>query len=110
MRGHEELIRLRRKGLKPSGLVYVDDYPVLDKWVAWLTGKTMTTICTHGDDPRTLDFRCLVGLVVNVTGNDPSRVKAIAGMCRKAGASVVFAMAGEKAAVWKQGESKWRNI
>jgi hypothetical protein len=107
MRGHTDLIRLRESGVKPSGLVYLDDYPVFDKWVRWLEGKTMTTVCTHGDEVGSLDLRFVVGLRVNVTGDNVSRVKALAAACKKAGADVVFAMCGDKAAMWKKGDAKW---
>ena len=107
MQGHQDLIRVRQRGLKPSGPVYLDDYPVDERWTRWLERQTMPTVCTHGDDVGSLDLRFVVGLQVNVTGDRAGRVKALAGACKKAGASAVFAICGDKAAMWKKGDSKW---
>lgn len=107
MRGHDQLIQIRAKGLKPAGLVFVDDYPVSDKWTNWLAEKTMVTVCTHGDEIASLDMRFLVGLAVQVSGSNLKRVKGLAGVCKRAGASVVFAVCGDKAAVWKKGDAEW---
>ena len=110
MRGHEDLIRLRESGVKPTGMVYVDDYKVMDKWVKWLSEKTMVTICTHGDDVQSLDMRFLVGMAVNVSGDDIDRVKALSVACKRAGASVVFAHCCGKSAMWKSGEAAWQTF
>lgn len=108
MTGHEQLIRVRKHGLKPAGLVYVDDYPVRPVFLDWLQNKTMPTVCTHGADVDALDLRCLLGLSVQVTGGSMARVKKIAAAARKAGADTVFASVGDKCAVWQKGDAEWR--
>ena len=107
MRGHEKLIELRRQGLRPSGLVHLHDYPVRPVFLDWATGGGAPAICTHGDSIDLLDLRFVVGLQVNVDGENAGRVKALAGACKRAGAEVVFAVCGDKAAMWKKGDAKW---
>jgi hypothetical protein len=107
MRGHTDLISIRLRGCKPAGTVFLDDYPIDERWTRWLERQTMPTVCTHGDDLASLDLRFVVGLQVNVTGDKANRVKALAGACKKAGAEVVFAVCGDKAAMWKKGDAKW---
>jgi hypothetical protein len=72
MKGHDQLIALRRKGLKPT-YVWISDYP----W-AFLDGLTVNV---HGDTPELLDLRFLVGTTALVEGPDQSRVDRIANAC-----------------------------
>lgn len=109
MRGHEDLIRLRLQGAKPEGLVFVDDYPVKRECARWIEEDTAPSICTDGDQIATLDLRFLVGLRVAVHGSSLKRVRALSAACRKAGAEFVIATCGDRIAVWKQGEAKWRS-
>ena len=107
MRGHEQLIQVRTQGLKPAGLVFVDDYPVKPVFLDWLQNQSMPTVCVHGDDIDSLDLRFLIGLSVNVAGDDVGRVKKLAGAARKAGADAVFASAAGRSAMWKKGDAEW---
>lgn len=112
MRGHENLIALRKRGLKPSGLVFVCDYPVQPKFLRWdhTEDGTNPTVCVDGDDIASLDLRFVVGLAVDVTGTNPLRVKALAGLCKKSGADAVMANDGKRFAVWTKGEAAWRSF
>lgn len=107
MRGHEELIRVRQSGLKPAGLVFVNDYDVVPDVFRWIENGQSPHVSTHGDNVSALDLRFLIGLKVSVDGHDPMRVKALAAACRKAGAEYVIATCGERAAFWKTGDKKW---
>lgn len=109
MRGHENLIALRKRGLKPAGMVSVCDYPVRPVFLRWdhTEDGTSPTVCVDGDDIASLDLRFLVGLPVDVTGTDPRRVKALAGLCKRAGADMVIANDGKRFAVWTKGEAAW---
>ena len=107
MRGHEDLIRVRQKGLKPAGLVFVDDYDVLPDVLRWLENESAPNVSTDGDLISSLDLRFLIGLKVSVDGRDPMRVKALAAACRKAGAEYVIATCGDRVAFWKTGDKKW---
>jgi len=110
MRGHEKLIEIRRRGLVPSGLVYLHDDPVKPSFLEWANQGGAPTICTNGDGIDFLDLRFVVGLKVNVCGEDPKRVRRIAGACKKAGAALVVANSGERYALWKQGDAKWHSF
>ena len=112
MRGHENLIALRKRGLKPSGMVHVCDYPVQPKFLRWdhTEDGTSPTVCVDGDDIASLDLRFVVGLRVDVTGTDAKRVKTLASMCKKVGADTVIANDGKRFAVWTNGEAAWRSF
>jgi hypothetical protein len=109
MRGHENLIALRKSGLKPSGLVHVCDYPVQPKFLRWdhTEDGQHPTVCVHGDDIASLDLRFIVGLPVDVTGTDAKRVKALASLCKKSGADMVIANDGKRFAVWTKEGASW---
>jgi hypothetical protein len=107
MRGHEQIIQIRKSGIKPSGLVFIDDYPVKPVFLDWLQHQSMPTVCVHGDDIDALDMRFLVGLTVQVSGDDLMRVKRLAGACKRAGASAVFAKCGNNTAMWQTGSDSW---
>jgi hypothetical protein len=92
MRGHQDLIALRRKGVKPP--------------LVWLSCGRSDGLRRHreetgalgehieideGDIIERLDLRCLVGLAVDVSGDDRGRVLALAKACEEAGASRVIA-------------------
>lgn len=93
MRGHEPLLALRRKGLKPR-MVFIDAFEDSDNsWRDWPTNDpTHPQIEVLADDSIAgLDFRFVVGLTVMVTGHDKARVNAIRGACIDAGAKRVVA-------------------
>lgn len=108
MRGHEDLIRLRKAGQKPAGLVYIDDYPVTADCAQWVKHDAAPSICTHGDDLGTLDLRFVVGLKVSVQGDDAGRVGKLSAMCRRMEAEMVLAQCGDRLAVWNSGDTTWR--
>ena len=73
MTGHDQLIALRRKGLKPT-YVWVSDFA--------FSITDGLTVCVHGDNPDLLDLRFLVGTTALVEGPDPARVERIANACQ----------------------------
>ena len=93
MRGHEPLLSLRRKGLKPS-MVFIDLFEDSDNsWRDWPNNDPRHPQIEVSDDDSIagLDFRFVVGLTVMVTGHDKPRVHAIRGVCIDAGAKRVVA-------------------
>jgi hypothetical protein len=96
MRGHLELIALRRRGYRPplGALVQVfDDYgrerfedPVVDEHAARIE-------VDKRDDPARLDLRCFIGLRVLIVGepHHAKRCEAWGEAIRDAGASEVLA-------------------
>lgn len=107
MRGMNQLVTVRRKGLKPAGMVWVTDDPANDWQTDWLNEDSSVTICTHGDEIHSIDFRALVGLTVVVDGVAAGRVKKLAGEAKKAGAAVVVATSGNLGAYWSKETQKW---
>ena len=109
MRGHENIIAMRMKGVKPAGLVYLCDYPVRPEFIEWQYASDCMSpnVSVYGDEIGALDMRFVVGLAVDVSGNDAKRVKALAGACKRAGASMVIANDGQRYAMWKTGEAAW---
>lgn len=97
MKGHEDLIDLRRKGFRPIGGVMVDATPGGDRWAQdWgRLGISMAFVDIALDDPlHRLDLRFAKGLPVDVSGEDVCRVGEVAKAFVKAGASRVIAGAG----------------
>lgn len=109
MRGQENIIAMRMRGVKPAGMIWLCDYPIRPEFIEWQYASDCTnpSVAVHGDDVSSLDLRFLVGLPVDVTGTDGRRVKALAAACRRAGASAVFANDGKRFAAWKTGEASW---
>lgn len=112
MRGHENIIAMRMKGVKPAGAVLVCDYQVNPSFLEWRYSddRKNPTVCTHGTQVSAIDFRFVVGLPVHVHGDSVSRVKQIAGACKKAGAESVAAQAGDMVAFWKKGDAQWQTF
>lgn len=112
MRGHENIIALRMKGVRPAGMVWLCDYPVKPEFIEWQYASDCASpsVSVHGDEIGALDLRFVVGLPVDVTGTDARRVKALAGACKRAGASMVIANDGKRFAAWTAGEAAWRTF
>jgi hypothetical protein len=93
MRGHEEIAAARRRGAGPS-MVWIDcdgynegvaRLRALGCWLAdWIELRPE-------DNPLRLDLRCVIGLLVLVSGLDERRVAAVARACEAAGARQVIA-------------------
>lgn len=87
MRGHDQLIALRRERQAPQ-IVFVNDYPCDTDWHS--VGAHVT-LCVAGDSVPLLDLRCLVGLRVSISSPDEARAKALAERCKASGAATVAA-------------------
>jgi hypothetical protein len=109
MRGHENIISLRKKGMKPSGQVSLNDFPMTQKYIQWEFAQDglSPSVCVDGDSIHTLDLRFLVELQVHIASNDPDRGRLLAQKARKAGADLVVCVAGDKGAIWRNGDEKW---
>jgi hypothetical protein len=94
MRGHQALIDMRMRGYAPVGHVTIDvDGPtVLAKpWPCFMADYPL--ICDEkSDSPTRCDLRFLVGLEVNVTGCDESKVRGFYAAAVKAKAARVMAI------------------
>ena len=112
MRGQENIIAMRMKGVKPAGMVWLCDYPIRPEFIEWQYASDCMnpSVSVHGDEIGALDLRFVVGMPVDVTGTDSRRVKALAGACRRAGASTVIANDGKRFASWKAGEAAWQTF
>lgn len=87
MKGHEDIISLRRARQAPA-MVFINDYPCKTDW---LRERAAATVCTHGDVIQMLDLRFLVGLKVSISSDSEVRAKALMEACRNAGAHTVAA-------------------
>lgn len=86
MRGHDKLIDLRRKGLRPP-LVFLNDYPTDPRLAKEVFDGS--TIEIAGEPIESLDLRFLVGLRVSAGASTESRAKAILEACKRVGAAMV---------------------
>lgn len=96
MIGHEPLIAMRRRGLKPDLAVVetvwgrgrerqcAQEWPEVNPRSAWI-------FIEPSDAPRRLDLRCLVGMQVSIDGYDRSRLVATFEACLRAQAARVIA-------------------
>lgn len=94
MRGHDELIALRRTGRVP-GLVFLS--LERDPWRTWSGWSEWSRHAHIEVDPAesiaTLDLRCMVGLTVLIDGEDEFRVLALHEACKEAKAKRVISRA-----------------
>lgn len=95
MIGHEPLIAMRRRGLKPDRVTVETDSGLgLERECArdWPTvnSRSAYVFVEPQDSAALLDLRCLVGMHVEVCGTDSTRVRAVFAACVKAKASRVI--------------------
>lgn len=112
MRGAENIIKLRKRGLRPAGAVWVCDYHVKPELTEWKYADDCKnpTVCTADTGIESIDMRFVVGLPVHIAGEDVARVKEIARQCRVAGAQSIVASVAGLVATWKNGDSKWQSF
>lgn len=98
MRGHQPLIAMRRRGLRPQA-AWIDLVPSLTEhsatWHQWSTAPHIEV--TDSESVRRLDLRCLVGMDVMVGGFDPHRVADMHCACVGSGARFVMSQVWGKA-------------
>lgn len=93
MRGADALRELRRDGYAPN-LVIIDlDEDWLHSWREWerLNPTIAKLAPTPGEAPARADLRCVFGLTVFVTGDEPVSVRAWRDACIAANAKRVIA-------------------
>lgn len=97
MRGHEPLIAMRRRGLRPQAVWLVDDAPEkplhcgtrLDWW-AFRDPQPAQVCIDPSDSPVRADLRFVLGLPVHVLMADQQRMRDFAEAAQRAGAASVF--------------------
>lgn len=92
MRGHEQLIAVRRRGVKPAA-VHVWCGSDETGWSSgWLErGSSVAWIeVGDGDSLAGLDLRCVVGLPVVVQGDSERRVRGVCEAAAECGAKRVI--------------------
>ncbi len=98
MRGHEELIAMRLRGYAPR-MVWIDAelnrLPMADDWHNESPAAAHLQLAPT-ENPATVDFRCVVGLDVWISGDDAKRVRGIRDACIAAQARRVVASTHEQ--------------
>lgn len=102
MRGHEQIIALRKQRLAPE-IVFVNDYPCQTDW--HIHGD-YPTICTAGDKIEYLDLRFLINLNVSISAPTEERAKTLFKAVQAAGATQVAA-GHTKAVLWAFQADGW---
>ncbi len=102
MYGHEPIIRMRMRGIKPN-VVFISDFPcaVSRDWSnpgkkygqVWPADNA--SVCTHGDSMSSIDMRFLVGLRVHISATTKERAKALFDKAKAAGAAMVVSTYGD---------------
>lgn len=97
MRGHTDLIAMRRHGVVPR-MVYVDTDPghVRHDHLMPFDPDFVQVFVDPKEHANLLDLRCLVGLTVQVSGLDATRVAAITAACVDAKAGRVIGVTHER--------------
>lgn len=99
MRGHEAILQLRRRGFAPRLVSVETEGPAIrfDRFFPAIDdGYAMLQIEPHEPVHR-VDLRCLLGLVVVVSGCNAERVAAVCAACTAAGAERVIGNTTEPA-------------
>lgn len=105
MRGQVALIGLRMNGLKPR-CVFVDDVKIKLRGIfdaeiqAGETGIPEIHI-EPGDNIATLDFRCLHGMTVAISGTDIDRLRAIFARVRHFKPEKIITSNGDFLHIWE---------
>jgi hypothetical protein len=107
MKGHEEILNMRRSGKRPN-IVFLNDHPCMRGELDWARYGENAVVEVHGDQPEWLDLRYLVGLTVSITAANEKRGRRLMQACIKAGAAVVGA--GVADIVNGRHESVWFEI
>lgn len=94
MRGHQPIIAMRSRGLRPASLHIGTDPDQLRMWRDWpdLNPAHACVQIDPTDVVAALDLRFLAGMTVSVVGSDPDRVAAVAQACWDHDASRVIAV------------------
>lgn len=95
MIGHEHLIAMRRRGLRPDRATVETDWGLgLERECAqdWpsVNPRSAFIFVQPEDWAAKLDLRCLIGMHVEVCGTDSARVRAVFDACVKAKAARVI--------------------
>lgn len=93
MRGHQALIAMRRAGAIPDAVWLGTDAALDPRCTDWLdtTPRHAQLQLDADESPLRADLRCVVGLLVCVTGSDLQRVRQTRDACIAAMASRVIA-------------------
>lgn len=92
MRGHQQLLEMRRRGMATSLVWLQIGRDSLRTWAGWpqWSGHAHVEV-DPADNLATLDLRCLVGLTAMVCGfDDVDRVRQLHAACVAAGAKRVI--------------------
>lgn len=103
MRGHEGIIAMRIRGVRPK-TVFLCDFPCETDWEKYGDYPTIQT--SPREPAKSLDLRFLVGLRVHVAGMEIERTKELFEACKDAGAAFVIGSAAAKVDAWRY-ETTW---
>lgn len=108
MRGHQQLVEMRRAGARPD-IVFVETDPAMfaatEDWHVESPSRAQVRI-EPADSVHRLDLRFLVGLPVWVNGTDSARVFAVAEACERHQAGRVIASVSNETEVVEMADSQ----
>ena len=85
MRGHTEIIKMRKAGHKPP-IVFLNDWPLNNKW---REPADLPEVSIDGERPKHADLRFLIGLRVSITCTTKNRAEAFFEAAKAARAEIV---------------------
>jgi hypothetical protein len=90
MKGHEGIIKMRKKGYAPT-MISLDDLSFPSPLANWKEHDHTPTVCVHKEAIEGLDLRFLVNMRVSVTSCSEDRAKRLFNACKAAGATWIAA-------------------
>ena len=94
MRGHDHLVAMRRRGMRPIAACFDLDHDPLREWREWPETSRFARIEVQpADRIGLLDLRFIVGMWAFVQGTDAARVRQLHDALKAAGAAVVMSVA-----------------
>lgn len=85
MRGHTDIIKMRREGRKPP-IVFLNDWPLSTKW---REPTDLLEVSIVDEKPQHADLRFLIGLRVSIACSTETRAKAFFEAAKAAKAEIV---------------------
>ena len=104
MRGHENVIAMRKAGKRPA-MVFVNDWPCN---VDWFETGDHATVCVAGDNPESLDTRFSVGLAISISSECEKRARALSDAFKRH--ADVVAAHHHKPGAWFSQQNGWTEV
>ena len=99
MKGHQQILSLRRRGLKPAA-IFLCDYAA--KWAEWeIEANGLPGVYVADDEPSLADLRFVTGCQVHLHADNSTRAAAWVDRLLQDGAKSVIQLTEGEIYVWQ---------